>query len=149
MMKERISLVPAVYLFLKKYNQIFMARRYNTGYCDGFYSFVAGHIEGDETFGEAMVREAKEEANIIINPSDLKILHITYRYVLNEKNRLDVFMTADAWHGGPCNMEPNKCDHMDWFSENDIPNNTIPYIKHAILQINRGIFCSQFGFESR
>ena len=148
-MKERISLVPAVFLFLKKDYQILMARRYNTGYCDGFYSFVAGHIEGDETFEEAMAREAKEEANIIINPSDLKILHITYRYVPNEKNRLDVFMTTDVWCGDSCNMELNKCDHMDWFSENDIPNNTIPYIKHAILQINRGIFCSQFGFELR
>ena len=147
MAQERISIIPAVFLFLKDNDRLLMSRRYNTGYCDGFYSFIAGHVEENETFREAMVRETNEEAGIIVKSNELKVVHVTHRYVPDEKNRIDIFMTVDTWQGEVRNMECHKCDHIGWFSENDLPNNTIPYIKHAILQINSGVFYSEFGFE--
>lgn len=48
-MKERYKFISAVYLLLIKENQILLLKRANTGYEDGNYSLVAGHIDGNET----------------------------------------------------------------------------------------------------
>ncbi|MBU0455590.1 MAG: NUDIX domain-containing protein [Pseudomonadota bacterium] len=142
----RIQVIPAVYLFLARENQILMLRRYNTGYADGLYSFVAGHVEGNESLKQAMVREAKEEAGIDIDIGTLTTLHTMHRHVNDETNRIDVFMTSSIWKGEPTNMEPTKCDHLDWFSQDRIPTNTVPYVSYAIQQIQQGIPYSEFGF---
>jgi len=64
--EEKFKLIPTSHLILIKDNKILLLRRFNTGYEDGNYSVVAGHLEGNETFIQAMVREAKEEADIDI-----------------------------------------------------------------------------------
>ncbi|MGD8997230.1 MAG: NUDIX hydrolase, partial [Anaerolineae bacterium] len=47
-MTERFKLVSAVHLFLVRDGQVLLLRRSNTGYEDGNYSVVAGHLNGDE-----------------------------------------------------------------------------------------------------
>ena len=49
----------AVHLFLVQDGRILLLRRYNTGYEDGNYSVVAGHIDGGEKLKSAMVREGQ------------------------------------------------------------------------------------------
>ena len=56
--------IPAAYLVLIKEKKILLLRRFNTGYEDGNYSFIAGHVEKSESFTACIIREAKEEANI-------------------------------------------------------------------------------------
>ncbi|MBU0476449.1 NUDIX domain-containing protein [Patescibacteria group bacterium] len=150
MTKERFKITPASYLILTKDNQILMLRRYNTGYEDGNYSLIAGHLDGQETFKQAIIREAREEADVILNPNDLKIVHAMHRFVpSNEeiiRERIDVFVATDKWEGEPQNMEPHKCDDLNWFSIDNLPGNTIPYIKQAINSIKNNIFYSEFGF---
>ena len=146
--KERFKIIPAVYLVLKKEGQILLSRRYNTGHEDGNYSLVAGHLEGDESFRQAMIREAKEEVNIILNPDDLKVAHITHKrkIVGDDGERVDIFLTASKWKGELKNMEPNKCDDLKWFSINDLPENIVSYVKHALKQIEENKFYSELGF---
>ena len=57
---ERFKIFTAVFLLLRRGNEIFMMRRFNTGFRDGYYDLVSGHLDGDETYREAGVREAKE-----------------------------------------------------------------------------------------
>ena len=45
-------------------------------------------------------------------------------------------------------MEPNKCDDIGWFELDNLPENTIPYIKHAIECISKNIVYSEFGFDN-
>jgi 8-oxo-dGTP diphosphatase len=42
--------IPASYLFLERDNRILLLRRSNTGYEDGNYSLIAGHVEANESF---------------------------------------------------------------------------------------------------
>ena len=64
----------AVHLLLVKNDRVLLLRRYNTGYEDGNYSVVAGHIEGGEDLKTAMIREAREEAGIEILRSNLEVV---------------------------------------------------------------------------
>lgn len=47
MSSERFLIRSAVYLILLKKNKILLARRFKTGWKDGHYSLVAGHIDGN------------------------------------------------------------------------------------------------------
>jgi len=46
---ERFSTRVAIHLFLMQGDEVLLIRRYNTGYEDGNYSVIAGHIDGGET----------------------------------------------------------------------------------------------------
>lgn len=77
--KVRFKLIPAVYLFLRKDNKVLLLKRANTGYQDGKYSVPAGHLDGDEVATKAMVREAQEEVGVVVDPKDMKLVHVCHR----------------------------------------------------------------------
>jgi 8-oxo-dGTP pyrophosphatase MutT (NUDIX family) len=56
-MKERFKLIAAVYVLFVRDGMVLMLRRANTGYEDGNYGLVAGHVDGNETLKEAAIRE--------------------------------------------------------------------------------------------
>jgi 8-oxo-dGTP pyrophosphatase MutT (NUDIX family) len=78
-MLERVKLPVAVHLFLIKDGNILLLRRYNTGYENGNYSIVAGHIDGNEHIYNAMIREANEEAGINILKENLETIQVVHR----------------------------------------------------------------------
>lgn len=145
MSKEKQKVLVAVHLILEKDNQILLARRYNTGYEDGKYSVVAGHVDEHERAKQAMVREAQEEAGIIIEEEHLEVVHTMHRK--SDIWRIDFFLQAKEWERAPRIMEPDKCDDLRWFSQADLPENTIPYIKFALDNIAKGKKYSEFGWE--
>ena len=148
-MKQYSQNIPAAYLILIKENKILLLRRFNTGYEDGNYSFIAGHVEKGESFIECIIRETKEEANIEITKKDLKTVHIMHRKSMdnNYPDRIDTFILATKWKGEIKNNEPNKCDDLSWFDLDNLPKNTINYIKQAIENIKKNNFYSEFGFD--
>ncbi|MBT3721150.1 NUDIX domain-containing protein [archaeon] len=149
MEKDRQQSVPASYLILIRHNMVLLLKRKNTGYEDGNYSMVAGHVDAGETFTDAIIREAREEAGIIIDPKKIKVVHVMHRDSKSETNneRVDVYFLAEEWGGKLQNMEPRKCEELEWFELYDLPSNTIPYIKHAIDCFNKNIFYSEFGWK--
>jgi len=78
-MKERFTLVPASYLILIRESKILLLRRFNTGYEDGKYSMVAGHLDGNETVIQTIIREAREEAGVELQAQDLEVVHVMHR----------------------------------------------------------------------
>ena len=152
MSKERFKIVPASYLVLILEGRVLLSRRFQTGYEDGKYSLVAGHLDGGETFREAMVREAKEETAIDVLPEDMRVVHMMHRYCSADndplvRERIDAFVTAERWGGIPKIMEPEKCDDLRWCPLEDLPENTIPYVRVALEHIRDGVTYSEFGFH--
>lgn len=114
-----------------------MSRRYKTGYEDGNYSVVAGHVEEHETVLQAARREAEEEAGITIALEAFQFVHVMHRR--REKghlpDRVDFFVAVREWEGEIQNMEEHKCDELRWVDLANIPSNTIPYIRRALTAL--------------
>ena len=121
-----------------------MLRRYNTGYEDGNYSVVAGHLDGEEDLRSAMIREAKEEAGIEILPSELEV--VGSMHLMTDTEYVSFFLQASEWCGDVVNMEPDKCDDLRWFELDGLPENTIPYVRRAIENYREGKWFESFGW---
>ena len=135
-MKSRFRLIPAVFLVLRRGDEVLLSLRENTGYQDGKYSLVAGHLEGGEVAEDAMVREAKEEAGIEINTKDLKLIHVTHRLGGNpEQERIDLFFECSRWSGEIVNIEPEKCGDLKWFQLSRLPSNMLPHVRLVLQDI--------------
>jgi len=145
MPKRRFKIIPTVYLILMKNNKILLSRRHNTGFHDGEYSLPAGHLDGNETLIQTMVREAKEEIGVELKPEDLRLVHVMHRKEPSEE-RVNFFFTAEKWKGEPRIMEPHKCDDLGWFDTSNLPENVIPYIKQTIACVLQEIFYSEYGW---
>lgn len=135
----------AVHLLLVRDGKILMLRRFNTGYQDGNYSVVAGHIDGGEELKTAMIREAREEAGITISFSDLSVAGVIH---FREKEEyVHFFLHASKYTGDVVNMEPDKCDDLTWFDLDDLPPNTIPYVRRAIQNYRNGVWFDSLGWR--
>jgi 8-oxo-dGTP pyrophosphatase MutT (NUDIX family) len=147
-MKKRFGQIGETVLVLKKAGKVFLARRRNTGYHDGEYGLVAGHIEKNETAQEGIIREAKEEAGIKVKSKDLKLIHVFHRSSDSDKSaRIGFFWECTKWQGEPHIAEEDKCDKIGWFSLNKIPTNTLPYVKHALKEIKKKNIYSEFNWK--
>ena len=144
MTSDRFKFVSAVHLFLIQDGKILLLRRFNTGYEDGNYSVVAGHLNGGEQIKAAAIREAHEEADIEIAPHDLEVVGVMHRMSIRE--RIDFFLVAHAWQGEATNKEPDRCDHLAWFDLVDLPDNVIPYVRKALDNYRRGVWFDSFGW---
>ncbi|MDD5084005.1 MAG: NUDIX domain-containing protein [Candidatus Moranbacteria bacterium] len=145
MRKEHFKIFSAVHLFLLKDGNVLLSRRFNTGYRDGEYSVPAGHLDGGETAIVVMIREAEEEIGVILQRANLKMAHIMH--TLDGRETVSFFVVAEKWAGDIVNNEPEKCSDLSWFPIDALPENTIPYIRHALECTQKGIAYSEFGWE--
>ncbi|KND49009.1 MAG: pyrophosphohydrolase [Parcubacteria bacterium C7867-005] len=136
MKKERHKIISASYLLLFQDEKVLLLRRFNTGYEDGNYSVPAGHVDKGESVLDCLVREAKEEIDVLIDKKDVGLVHVMHRNGTDHNDEhLDFFFTCSKWDGELKNMEPEKCDDLSWFNLQNLPQNTIPYILRALEDV--------------
>lgn len=129
----------AAYIIPREGNRVLLSLRKNTGYEDGLYGLVQGHLESGETIEEAAIREASEESSIVLTTDQLRFVYLMHR-VSKEPiyTYLDVFFEVHEWQGEFTNMEPEKCGGLEWFDINHLPENTVPYIKTVLESYETG-----------
>ena len=143
---ERFRPKSAVYLMPIVDNKILLSRRFQTGWMDGFYSLIAGHLDGNESVNEAMIREAFEEAVIGVREEDLIPATVIHRKSPDEEY-IDFFFVITKWQGEIVIGEPNKCDALDWYPVDELPENILPYIIDALENYKNKIAFSVSGWN--
>lgn len=144
MQYQRFSFLVAVHAFFIKDDTVLLLERKNTGFWDGHFSVPAGHVDGGETIEEAIKREIKEEAGIVI-AQQLTPAHVMHRSVSKTEERIDYFFGITEWKGEPQNCEPTKCAQLKWVALSNLPTNTVPYIRYALKQIENKETFSEFS----
>ena len=147
MSKQRFTLPAAVFLVLVKDEKVLLMRRANTGWCDGDYDLIAGHIDGNESLTTAVIREAKEEMGITVVPEAAKFSHLLHGLFSDDKEYFDIFFTAESWEGEPTIMEPDKCDKLAWFDLDNLPTNLTESTRLYFSAMAAHKLYSDFGFS--
>lgn len=147
-MEERYQSMLVADLLLKRKNkigetEILLALRKNTGYNDGEYELPGGHVDAGEDLIGAMIREAKEELNIVIHREDLKIEHILHHY---KGNRMKFVISSERYEGELKIGEPDKCEKIEWFCIDELPENLDKKGRKVIAEIQQGIFYDNSEF---
>lgn len=140
--------IPCCYVMLKKGDKALFVLRQNTGFQDGNYGFVAGHVEHGESYKEGIIREAEEEVGLILNASNLRHVHTMHRYQTPENIRVDVFFETERWTGEVVNKEPSKHAEVTWLELASLPDNVQDFTAFAIKQILQGQTYSEFGWPT-
>lgn len=143
MAKERFQMHATIGLLLIKDNKVLLMKRCNTGYMDGYYGMVAGHLEQNESLKQAIVREAFEEVGIILNEENIRVVCMVRR--ASNDNYFNYFLTAETFEGVPT-IKPDKCEELIWCDINDLPENTIMAEKRAIYNYLNGVVFDEYDF---
>ena len=134
-MKNIFKLPAYVGIILKQDNKIFLVQRHNTDWAAEYWNFPGGLLEENETLTKAAAREAHEEVDVVVHPTDFTLAHVLHVHA-NEKNTQDIigfyFMT-EKWQGMPINKEPHRHRDAQWFDINNLPQNIT---EHALLAID-------------
>ena len=110
------------------------------------YALPAGHVDDKESVTVAMIREAREEVGVIIDASNLSFVHVMNRIRESGTETVDFFFSCENFDGEPKNLEPDKCDDLQWFPLDNLPENTAAFLRQAIPCIRRRQPYSEFGW---
>ncbi len=147
----RFKLIPAVYIVIRNGDEILMLQRKNTGFHDGDFSLPAGHVDGGESLKSAVQREAQEELGISIDPTDLSLVHVLHRgsdTPNNENERVDFYFATSGFQGTISNKEPEKCEKLEWFTLDHLPENIVPQVRSVLELMAREDMYSEMGWSN-
>ena len=145
-MDEKFTTKITVNVLLKKNNKILLIKRKNTGYMDGKYAFLGGHVEEGESLRQAMVREVYEEGSIYLKEDDL-----TYICAIRNgySNYINFYFISSKFDGIPKISEPDKEEEMIWVDIKNIPEEMVPNDKRAIYNYLNNIYLDEYNFKEK
>jgi len=139
--------VVGVHLYLERDGQVLLGLRHpDSAFAGRTWHLLAGHCEA-ESATACLVREAYEEAGLVIDPADVELVHTVH--MVNRPGaqpRIGLFFRARTWEGVPELKEPDKCVAWQWWSAKDLPEPIVLYARTAIEGITAGRAYSELGW---
>lgn len=149
--REPTKRVSVVHIFLIREGQILLLKRQNTGRDDGKYGLPAGKMEQGEQPEETAFREAEEECGVRLDKSSLRMTGILQIAATGEHGdeRIDFFFAAEHGDEQPVNREPDKCAELRWCRPEQLPAETLPYVRQAWKRHadNNGLWFDTSGYS--
>lgn len=144
-MKERFKTAVTVgAILINEDNKILLQKRCNTGYMDGMYAIVSGHLEKNESMLSGIIREVKEEIGVELSSDKVEFVCIIRRG--DNDGYINSYFKCDNFAGDVKNMEIDKCTELKWFNINELPDNIIPNDKRAVKNMINNITLDEYDF---
>ncbi|MEU9416922.1 NUDIX domain-containing protein [Streptomyces sp. NPDC048272] len=137
--RGRLNVI-GVHLYLERDAKVLLGLRHpDSAFAGSTHHFLAGHCEHEPAIA-CIVREAREEGGLMIQPEDLELVHVVH--VLDEggdgRPRMQLVFRANAWEGDLEVREPDKCVSWGWWPLDALPEPIVPYTRAAIEGIRAG-----------
>ncbi len=128
-MSERALTKWAVFVIVwnKKGKILLLQRARDAKYLTGYWDFPSGHGEYGEDIRTTAIRELKEEVGLDGRAEDLRLVHMDQYFV--ETNYINFVFALDKWSGTPTVCEPDKCDGIDWFAPDKLPEKCVNTVR--------------------
>lgn len=138
----------SVNVALRRGEEVLLSRRRGTGWSDGNYGLIAGHVDDGELPEHAAAREVWEEVGIRLHVADLTAYFVDFR-TSAAGPYVDVFFRCDRWSGTPRIAEPDKADDLRWVPLTDLPTNVVEYVRVGLqILANGGSPFATLDFEA-
>lgn len=133
-MAERFAIRMAVYIIFVRGNEVLLSLRKNTGFKDGFYGWVQGHVEQGEEIKATALREVAEEVGVQVAPTEMRLAAVVHQQI--EMPYMDFVFVCRKWSGQLANMEEAVCAEVKWFPVDNLPGNILPQVREYVRLIN-------------
>ena len=120
-MTERVKFNASVSFIIQKEGKFLLFYRTDGYFKDGWWVLPAGHVEAGETATQTVIRECREELGIEVFPEDVEFAHIVHNLV-GENKRMDFYFLVKKFKGNLSNLEPEKCEKMEFFASDSLPS---------------------------
>lgn len=115
-------------------------------YAGDTWHYLAGRCE-QESATACLIREAWEEAGLVIDPVDVDLAHVVHVVdTPGGQPLMQLVFRARRWKGTPEVREPDKCLAWRWWEKHELPDQLVPYTRTAIAGITEGRTYSQLGW---
>lgn len=131
-------------MLINENNEILLQKRCNTGYMDGKYAIVAGHLEKNESLISGVIREVKEEVNLDLVEKNITLVCLIRRG--DNDDYINSYFKCNEFSGTLKNMEIEKCSELKWFNIDNLPENIIPNDKRAIYNMINNVVLDEYDF---
>ncbi|MEU4359970.1 NUDIX hydrolase [Streptomyces virginiae] len=115
-------------------------------YAGDTWHYLAGRCEQESALS-CLVREAWEEAGLVLDPADVELAHVVH--VVDTPGSLplmQLIFRARRWEGTPEVCESDKCLDWQWWPRDELPDRIVSYTRTAITAIAEGHLYSQLGW---
>ncbi|OIK28367.1 NUDIX domain-containing protein [Streptomyces malaysiense] len=141
--------IVGVHLYLQdEHGRILLGLRHpDAAFAGNTWHFLAGHCEREAAVS-CLVREAQEEAGLLIDPADVELVHVVH--VLGPSTgrpRIQLVFRARSWSGSPEVLEPDRCAEWRWWAPGALPHELVPYARTAIEGILAHRAYSELGWS--
>lgn len=132
-------------ILIDKDKKILLQKRANTSYAEGWWSLPGGHVEGGESLPAAIKRELLEELGVSVELQSCNFRLTLIRKPGPTKRYVNFFYIIQNWSGTPI-IADNKASKLAFYSSEQLPEPTLPYIKEALSLIEGNIPFSESDY---
>ena len=126
-------------------NNILLLKRKNTPWMNWYWGILWGRLDAGESMTHWAIRELREETGLTISDEN-----IAFKSIVQHKDerweRIYFIIQVVDINEEPQNREPEKCEDMQWFPLNNLPQNITPQVQIALDAIQNQEHYQEFGY---